>query len=134
MAARAATIAFEKAGDPAFCPELSEREFLQPFTPLKLYYYDRGGPTSVEIPAADYSKSLYRSYAEIKSLAVSMYRPGFDRLAKIPSRPEPRRFLLIRSRVPVSHPESHLLAGASPGSPAASRASRSHRGRRPLRR
>lgn len=115
MAARAATIAFEKASDPAFCPELTEREFLRPFTPLKLYYYDRGGPTAVEIPTADYSPSLYRSYAEIKALAVSMYRSqGFDRLAKIPvESPSPERFLLIRSRVPVSHPESHLLAGAS---------------------
>jgi LmbE family N-acetylglucosaminyl deacetylase len=115
MAARAATIAFEKAGDPAFCPELTEREFLRPFTPLKLYYYDRGGPTAVEIPTADYSPSLYRSYAEIRALAVSMYRSqGFDRLAKIPvESPSPERFLLIRSRVPVSHPESHLLAGAS---------------------
>jgi LmbE family N-acetylglucosaminyl deacetylase len=71
MAARAATIAFEKAGDPAFCPEQLEREVLQPCTPLKLYYYDRGGPTSVEIPTTDYSKSQYRSYAEIKSLGVS---------------------------------------------------------------
>jgi hypothetical protein len=44
-----------------------------------------------------------------------MYRSqGFDRLAKIPvESPSPERFLLIRSRVPVSHPESHLLAGAS---------------------
>ncbi len=117
MAARAATIAFEKAADPAFCPELTEVEFLQPFTPLKLYYYDRGGPTAVEIPTADYSKSLYRSYAEIKSLAVSMYRSqGFDLLAKIPVEgPSPERFLLIRSRVPVSLPEPHLLAGASAG-------------------
>ncbi len=117
MAARAATIAFEKAGDPAFCPELSDREFLQPFTPLKLYYYDRGGPTSVEVPTADYSKSVYRSYAEIKSLAVSMYRSqGFDRLARIPvETASPERFLLIRSRVPVALPESHLLAGATAG-------------------
>ena len=115
MAARAATIAFEKASDPAFCPELAGREFLQPFTPLKLYYYDRGGPTAVEIPTADISKSLYRSYAEIKSLAVSMYRSqGFDRLARIPvETPSPERFLLIRSRVPISLPETHLLAGTS---------------------
>ncbi len=115
MAARAATIAFEKASDPAFCAELSEREFLRPFTPLKLYYYDRGGPTAVEIPTTDYSKSLYRSYAEIKSLSVSMYRSqGFDRLASMPvEEPRPERFLLVRSRVPVSFPESHLLAGAS---------------------
>jgi LmbE family N-acetylglucosaminyl deacetylase len=116
MAARAATLAFEKAPDPAFCPELYEREFLQPFTPLKLYYYDRGGPTAVEIPASDYSPSLYRSYAEIKSLATSMYRSqGFDRLARVPvENPGNERFLLVRSRVPVALPETHLLAGASP--------------------
>jgi LmbE family N-acetylglucosaminyl deacetylase len=117
MAARAATIAFEKASDPAFCPELTDREFLRTFTPLKLYYYDRGGPTAVEIPTTDFSRSLYRSYAEIKSLAVSMYRSqGFDRLARMPvENPTPERFLLIRSRVPLSLPESHLLAGASAG-------------------
>jgi LmbE family N-acetylglucosaminyl deacetylase len=116
MAARAATFAFEKSGDPAFCPELAEGEFLRPFTPLKLYYYDRGGPTAVEVPTADYSRSLYRSYAEIKALALSMYRSqGFDRLAKIPvENPSPERFLLIRSRVPVSLPETHLLSGAAP--------------------
>ncbi|HEY7700028.1 MAG TPA: PIG-L family deacetylase [Vicinamibacteria bacterium] len=116
MAARAATIAFEKAGDPAYCPEQIEQEFLRPFTPLKLYYYDRGGPTAVEIGTADYSKSLYRSYAEIKALGVSMYRSqGFDRLAKVPvDTPTPERFLLVRSRVPVSLPESHLLSGATP--------------------
>ncbi len=116
MAARAATIAFEKASDPSFCPDHLEREFLRPFTPLKLYYYDRGGPTAVEIPTGDISKSLFRSYAEIKSLAVSMYRSqGFDRLAKIPvENPSPERFLLVRSRVPVVFPESHLLGGASP--------------------
>ncbi len=116
MAARAATIAFEKASDPSFCPEHLEREFLQPVTPLKLYYYDRGGPTAVEIPSGDISKSLFRSYAEIKSLAVSMYRSqGFDRQAKIPvENPSPERFLLVRSRVPIAYPESHLLGGAVP--------------------
>ncbi len=115
MAARAATVAFEKASDPAFCPEQIEREFLRPFAPLKLYYYDRGGPTAVEIPTTDFSKKLFRSYAEVKSLAVAMYRSqGFDRFAKVPvENPSPERFLLVRSRVPVSLPESHLLAGAS---------------------
>ena len=39
MAARAATLAFERAGDPAFCPEQITREFLRPFAPLKLYYF-----------------------------------------------------------------------------------------------
>jgi LmbE family N-acetylglucosaminyl deacetylase len=115
MAARAATLAFEKAPDPAFCREQVEREFLQPFAPLKLYYYDRGGPTAVEIPTTDFSKKLFRSYAEVKSLAVAMYRSqGFDRLAKVPvENPGPERFLLVRSRVPLSLPESHLLAGAA---------------------
>jgi LmbE family N-acetylglucosaminyl deacetylase len=117
MAARAATIAFEKASDPSFCPDHLEREFLRPFTPLKLYYYDRGGPTAVEIPTSDMSKSLFRSYAEIKSLAVSMYRSqGFDRFAKVPvENPSPERFLLVRSRVEIALPESHLLAGAANG-------------------
>ncbi|MGH9337145.1 MAG: NEW3 domain-containing protein, partial [Vicinamibacteria bacterium] len=115
MAARAATIAFEKAEDPEFCPELSTREFLKPFTPLKLYYYDREGATSVSIPTGDYSETAYRSYAEVKALAASMYRSqGFDRLAKIPvEKPVPESFLLVRSRAPIAEPESHLLAGAS---------------------
>jgi LmbE family N-acetylglucosaminyl deacetylase len=115
MAARAATIAFEKAPDPSFCPEHLEREFLRPFKPLKLYYYDREGPTAVEISTSDMSRSDFRTYAEIKALAVSMYRSqGFDRLARIPvESPSPERFLLIRSRVPISLPESHLLSGAA---------------------
>jgi LmbE family N-acetylglucosaminyl deacetylase len=116
MAARAATIAFEKAPDPAYCPELAESEFLAPFEPQKLYYYDREGETSVEIPTSDMSPSRYMSYAEIKALGFAMYRSqGFDRFARIPvPEPAPERFQLIRSRVPVSQPESHLLAGASP--------------------
>jgi LmbE family N-acetylglucosaminyl deacetylase len=117
MAARAASIAFEKASDPGYCPELAAREFLRPFEPSKLYYYDREGPGALEIPTSQTSPSRYQSYAEIKALATSMYRSqGFDRLAKIPVEdPRPERFLLIRSRVPVSQPEAHLLAGAVRG-------------------
>jgi LmbE family N-acetylglucosaminyl deacetylase len=117
MAARAATLAFEKAADPGFCPELLGREFLRPFEPLKLYYYDREGTDSIAIPSAEMSPSRYMSYAEIKALATSMYRSqGFDRLARIPVEdPRPERFMLIRSRVPVSQPEAHLLGGAVPG-------------------
>jgi LmbE family N-acetylglucosaminyl deacetylase len=117
MAARAATLAFEKASDPGFCPELAAREFLRPFEPLKLYYYDREGPGAIEIPTHEMSPSRYQSYAEIKALATSMYRSqGFDRLARIPvPEPRPERFMLIRSRVPVAQPEAHLLGGAVPG-------------------
>jgi LmbE family N-acetylglucosaminyl deacetylase len=116
MAARAATIAFEKAPDASYCPELTERELLAPFEPLKLYYYDRDGEGSVAIPTSDISPSRYMSYAEIKALGFAMYRSqGFDRFARIPvPEPAPERFQLIRSRAPVSLPESHLLAGASP--------------------
>lgn len=114
MAARAATIAFEKASDPDFCPELSRDEFLRPYRPLKLYYAGQNGPTAVTIPTDDYSRARYRPYADIKALAASMYRSqGFDRGAKIPvEKPNPERFLLVRSRVPVSHPETSLLEGA----------------------
>ena len=46
-----------------------------------------------------------------------MYRSqGFDGSRGFPSRTaSPERFLLIRSRVPVALPESHLLAGATAG-------------------
>jgi hypothetical protein len=114
MAARAATLAFEKASDPAYCPELTEREFLRPFEPSKLYYYDREGEDSLAIPTDDLSPSRNLSYAEIKALGFAMYRSqGFDRIASIPvPEPRPERFLLVRSRVPTSRPETHLLEGA----------------------
>ncbi len=123
MAARAATIAFEKASDPDFCPELATGEFLRPYRPLKLYYAGQNGPTTVTIQTDDYSRSRYRPYADIKALATSMYRSqGFDRGAKFPvEKPNPERFLLVRSRVPVSQPETSLLEGAllaAGGSPA----------------
>jgi LmbE family N-acetylglucosaminyl deacetylase len=113
MAARAATIAFEKASDPDFCPELTTGEFLRPYRPLKLYYAGQDGPTTVVVPTDAYSRARYRPYAEVKALAASMYRSqGFDRGARIPvEKPNPERFLLVRSRVPVSQPETSLLEG-----------------------
>jgi LmbE family N-acetylglucosaminyl deacetylase len=114
MAARAATIAFEKASDPDFCPELAADEFLRPYRPLKLYYAGQDGPTTVTIPTDEYSHARYRPYAELKALATSMYRSqGFDRGARIPvEKPNPEKFLLVRSRVPVAQPERSLLEGA----------------------
>jgi len=114
MAARAATIAYAKAGDPEFCSELTLRENLRPFQPLKLYYYNREAPTVVEIPTDDFSRALNMRYADIRALGMSKYRSqGFDQFFKVPvAETRPERFMLVRSMVPVSSPETHLLEGA----------------------
>ncbi len=115
MAARAATIAFEKAGDPTYCGDQITREFLQPFSPAKLYYYpsDPKGEGIVAVPTGEVSRSLARTYADVRAIAASSYRSqGFDRGTRLPADPRPEVFLLVRSRVPVSEPESHLLEGA----------------------
>ncbi len=114
MAARATTIAYAKAADPQFCPELTHRENLSPFQPLKLYYYNRESPLTVEIPTGDFSRVLNTRYADIRALGMAKYRSqGFDQFLKIPvDEPRPDRFMLIRSMVPLTSPETHLLAGA----------------------
>jgi LmbE family N-acetylglucosaminyl deacetylase len=115
MAARAATIAFEKAGDPSYCPDQVTREFLQPFAPAKLYYYpnDPRGPGIVSVSTSEMSRTAARTYADIRAIAASSYRSqGFDRGTRLPAEARPEVFLLVRSRVPVSDPETHLLEGA----------------------
>ncbi len=122
MAARAATIAFDKASDPKFCPEHLADENLAPFQPQKLYYGGRESPTLVDIPTDTFSRARSMRYAEIKALSAAQYRSqGFDRFARIPvEEARPERFMLVRSHVPVTEPETHLLGGslvASGGSP-----------------
>jgi len=115
MAARAATIAYEKAGDPAYCPDQITREFLQPFAPAKLYYYpnDAKGPGILSIATGEMSRTAARTYADLRAIASSSYRSqGFDRGTRLPADARPEVFLLVRSRVPVSDPETHLLEGA----------------------
>ncbi len=115
MAARAATIAYEKAGDRSYCADQITREFLEPFAPAKLYYYpnDSKGAGLVSIPTGDMSRTAARTYADIRALAASSYRSqGFDRGTRLPAEARPEAFLLVRSRVPVSDPETHLLEGA----------------------
>ena len=115
MAARAATIAYEKAGDPTYCGDQITREFLQPFAPAKLYYYpnDAKGAGLVSIPTGEMSRTAARTYADIRAIAASSYRSqGFDRGTRLPAEARPEVFLLVRSRVPVSEPETHLLDGA----------------------
>lgn len=115
MAARAATIAYEKAGDPSACADQITREFLQPFAPAKLYYYpnDPKGPGVVSIPSDGFSRGAARTFADIRAIAASSYRSqGFDRGTRLPAEARPEVFLLVRSRVPVSEPEAHLLEGA----------------------
>nr|WP_281377014.1 PIG-L family deacetylase [Deinobacterium chartae] len=115
MAARAATLAFEHAGDPNFCPDLTNKEFLPPFTPLKLYYYPNDAKSAtVAIPTGDYSRSARMRYADLKELALTNYRTqGYDQFRVIPAKEAaPERFMLVRSRVPVPETETHLLEGA----------------------
>lgn len=115
MAARAATIAYEKAGDPTYCGDQITREFLEPFAPAKLYYYpnDPKGAGVVSVPSGDMSRAAARTYADIRAIAASSYRSqGFDRGTRLPADARPEVFLLVRSRVPVSEPETHLLDGA----------------------
>ncbi len=115
MAARAATIAYEKAGDPTYCGDQITREFLQPFAPAKLYYYpnDPKSPGIVSIPTGDVSRTAARTYADLRAIAASSYRSqGFDRGTRLPAEARPEVFRLVRSRVPVSDPETHLLDGA----------------------
>lgn len=115
MAGRAATLAFDKAADPAFCPQLITEEHLAPFQPLKLYYSgQRDSPTTVLIDSDDYSPQANMRYADLKGLAFSKYRSqGFDRRVSIPvSEARPEAFMLVRSLVPVTSPETHLLEGA----------------------
>ncbi|MEE8348840.1 MAG: sugar-binding protein [Acidobacteriota bacterium] len=115
MAGRAATIAFDKASDPGFCPELITEEHLAPFQPLKLYYSgQRNSPTTVLIGSDDYSPAANMRYADLKGLAFSKYRSqGFDQRVKIPvEEARPEAFMLVRSLVPLNDPEGHLLEGA----------------------
>lgn len=116
MAGRAATIAFDKAADPSFCPELITEEHLEPFQPLKLYYSgQRSSPTTVLIGSDDYSPAANMRYADLKGLAFSKYRSqGFDQRVNIPvGEARPEAFMLVRSMVPLNVPETHLLEGAA---------------------
>jgi LmbE family N-acetylglucosaminyl deacetylase len=115
MAGRAATIAFDKAADPGFCPKLITEEHLEPFQPLKLYYSgQRNSPTTVLIGSDDYSSAANMRYADLKGLASSSYRSqGFDQRISIPvGEARPEAFMLVRSLVPLNYPEGHLLEGA----------------------
>ena len=130
MAARAATLAFERAGDPAFCPEQITGEFLRPFAPLKLYYFpnDRKGEGVVSVPVTDFSRSAALPYADLKALAVQNYRSqGYERLAGIPAAADRARGLPSRAlagaggrgRAPPPRgrpaPGGPVAAGDSPG-------------------
>jgi LmbE family N-acetylglucosaminyl deacetylase len=116
MAARAATLAFDKAPDPSYCPDQIEREHLTPFAPMKLYYYgaSAGDVQALSVPTDDFSRSAAMRYADLKGLALSHYRSqGFDQFLQVPVKEaRPETFRLVRSRVPTRSPESHLLEGA----------------------
>ena len=114
MSARTATVVFDRASDPSFCPEQISEEFIRPWQPLKLYYYSFGDTVTVEIPTDTWSRNAYMPYADLKSLALANFRSqGFDQYFTVPvTEPEPEGFILVKSRVPVEEPETHLLAGA----------------------
>ena len=114
MSARTATVVFDRASDPSFCPEQISEEFIQPWQPLKLYYYSFGDTVTVEIPTDTWSRNAYMPYADLKSLALANFRSqGFDQYFTVPvTEPEPEGFILVKSLVPIEEPETHLLAGA----------------------
>lgn len=114
MAARAATLAYNSAGDPETCPE-QLREGLQPFTPLKLYYYPNNAEgATVRIPTDDVSRTARIRYADLKNIAQFNYRSqGWDTFSTLPAKTaNPESFMLVASRVPTPAQETSLLAGA----------------------
>ena len=118
MAARAATIVFNNANNSMFCPEQMSEEFLQPWQPLKLYYADffSAAPDLVAIPTVDFSPAANMRYYDLKVLALSHHRTqGLDLVRLFPPgavHPDPERFFLAKSNVPIDAPEIDLLAGA----------------------
>ncbi|WP_216319299.1 PIG-L family deacetylase [Deinococcus aestuarii] len=118
MAARAATLAYTRAGDAASCPE-QLREGLQPFTPLKLYYYPNSAEdATVKIPTDEVSRTARVRYADLRSVAQFNYRSqGWDATNTLPAKAaNPESFMLVGSRVPVPEQETSLLTGAlTPG-------------------
>ena len=116
MAARAATIVFNNANNSKFCPEQMSKEFLQPWQPLKLYYADffSAAPDLVTIRTDDFSRAANMRYYDLKALALSYHRTqGLERLfpAGVVD-PDPERFFLAKSFVPIDALETNLLAGA----------------------
>ena len=114
MAARAATLAYNSAGDPKYCPE-QLAEGVQPFTPLKLYYYpNSAAEATVKIPTDDVSRTARLRYADLKSIAQHNYRSqGWDTTSTLPARAaNPESFMLVASRVPTPAQETSLLGGA----------------------
>lgn len=114
MAARAATLAYNYAGDSKYCPQL-EKEGLAPFTPLKLYYYPPSAEAAtVSIPTDDLSRTARVRYADLKSMANYHYRTqGWDNSNTLPARTaNPETFMLVASRVPTPEKETSLLDGA----------------------
>jgi hypothetical protein len=116
MVSRAATIVFNNAHDPTFCPEQLSEEFIQLWQPLKLYYADffPDEPGLVNIPTDDWSRSAHMRYYDLKALAISHHRSqGLeDFLPPGAEHPDPERFFLAKSIAPIADPETHLLAGA----------------------
>ncbi|WP_056300435.1 PIG-L family deacetylase [Deinococcus sp. Leaf326] len=113
MAARAATLAFNYAGDDKYCPQLA-KEGITPFTPLKLYYYPpTAEAATIAVPTDDISRSARVRYVDLKSVAQFNYRSqGWDTFSTLPAKTAPpETFMLVGSRVPVPQKETSLLDG-----------------------
>ncbi|RJF71824.1 hypothetical protein D3875_09885 [Deinococcus cavernae] len=113
MAARAATLAYNYAGDSKYCPQL-EKEGLAPFTPLKLYYYPPNAEAAtVSIPTDDLSRTARVRYADLRNMATYNYRTqGWDASNSLPAKTaNPETFMLVASRVPTPEKETSLLDG-----------------------
>src|SRR4051794_21771377 len=112
MAARAATLAFDRAGDPSFCPAQIAEEFLTPYAPAKLYYYTGGATPTLLVPTDTFNAEAGMRWADLKMTALRQYRSqGFEGITVPAKKADPERFLLVRSRVPVESPERDLLDG-----------------------
>jgi hypothetical protein len=121
-AGRLATEAFEAAADPKAFPELAEEEGLSPWRVQKLYWAGGGPNSHTQVQTDGVAKGELANsspgmrYADIARLAESSHRSqGFDRyFGTAPaalSAPQPDRFILVKSRVPVDPgEESDLFA------------------------
>jgi LmbE family N-acetylglucosaminyl deacetylase len=113
MAARAATLAYNYAGDSTYCPEL-KKEGIAPFTPLKLYYYPPSADAAtLAVPTDDVSRTARVRYADLKNIAQYNYRTqGWDTFSSLPAKTaNPETFMLVASRVATPEKETSLLDG-----------------------
>lgn len=113
LAARSAIRAFNLSDDPNTCPTQITDEYLEPWQPLKLYISAPDDRSSIEVPLDEFSRSAGMTYANLRSIALRNFRTqGWDRWNTVPAgRTGSEDRLLVKSLVPVGHPETHFLEG-----------------------